>query len=246
MVIPSTPGLPLFLLTRFHALSRFSRSHTSSISRSVKAEFSVADFAMNGSVSRRGFTPVLRFQGQHLLVVLPLSIHEIPVLLALSIVRAFSHRFRLRLSVFSTFRPWSASIALPTARPNTPSADFCPAVRRPRGRLSGPRATPGRSPGVSSIAFGAQPPDLRFASLMDLDFAMCRPLVRRLHFISGFCSSARTFDPRFLQTPPRDGSPCVSLTLHLHQVGWKTFTSELLSMPGTQRTRSAGGRGEAV
>jgi len=64
---------------------------------------------------------------------------------------------------------------------------------------------------------------------MDLDFAMCRPLVRRLRLISGFCSSARTFDPRFLQTPPRDGSPCVSLTLHLHQVGWKTFTSELLS-----------------
>ncbi len=69
---------------------------------------------------------------------------------------------------------------------------------------------------------------------------MCRPLVRRLRLISGFCSSARTFDPRFLQTPPRDGSPCVSLTLHLHQVGWKTFTSELLSMPGTRLNRSRG------
>src|ERR1700739_3743508 len=60
MVIPSAPGLPLFLLTRFHALSRFSRSHTSSISCSVKAEFSVADFAMNGSVSpspRAGASP---------------------------------------------------------------------------------------------------------------------------------------------------------------------------------------------
>ena len=113
-------------------------------------------------------------------------------------------------------------------------------VRRPCGRLSRPRATPRRSPGVSSIAFGAQPPDLRFASLMDLDFAMCRPLVRRLRLISSFCSSARTFDPRFLQTPPRDGSPCVSLTLHLHQVGWKTFTSELLSMPGTRLNRSRG------
>ena len=110
-------------------------------------------------------------------------------------------------------------------------------------RLTAPsvaEATQSRSPGVSSIAFGAQPPDLRFASLMDLDFAMCRPLVRRLRLISGFCSSARTFDPRFLQTPPRDGSPCVSLTLHLHQVGWKTFTSELLSMPGTRLNRSRG------
>ena len=81
---------------------------------------------------------------------------------------------------------------------------------------------------------------------MDLDFAMCRPLVRRLRLISGFCSSARTFDPRFLQTPPRGGSLCVSLTLHLHQVGWKTFTSELLSMPGTQRNGFAvGGSGIA-
>jgi hypothetical protein len=30
------------------------------------------------------------------------------------------------------------------------------------------------------------------------------------------------------------------LTLHLHQVGWRTFTSKLLNMPGTQRTRYAG------
>jgi hypothetical protein len=36
--VEGTPGLPLFLLTRFHALSRFSRSHTSSISCSVKAD----------------------------------------------------------------------------------------------------------------------------------------------------------------------------------------------------------------
>src|ERR1700731_2523376 len=41
--------------------------------------------------------------------------------------------------------------------------------------------------------------------------------------------------------PPRGDSPCASLTLHLHQVGQRTFTSELLSMPGTQRTRSRGG-----
>jgi hypothetical protein len=34
--------------------------------------------------------------------------------------------------------------------------------------------------------------------------------------------------------------PCASLTLHLHQVGQRAFTSELLSMPGTQRTRSRG------
>ena len=43
---------------------------------------------------------------------------------------------------------------------------------------------------------------------MDMDFAVSRPLVRRLRLISGFCPSTRTFAPRFLQTPPRDGSPC--------------------------------------
>jgi hypothetical protein len=80
-------------------------------------------------------------------------------------------------------------------------------------------ATRGRSPGVSSIAFGAQPPDLRFAPLMDMDFAIRCPLVRRLRLVSGFCPSARTFASRFLQTPPRGDSPCASLTLHLHQVG---------------------------
>ena len=69
-------------------------------------------------------------------------------------------------------------------------------------------ATQSRSPGVSSAAFRARSPDLRFAPLMDMDFAVSRPLVRRLRLISGFCPSTRTFAPRFLQTPPRDGSPC--------------------------------------
>src|SRR6202008_2602388 len=121
-----------------------------------------------------------------------------------------------------------------------PLSDFWPAVRRPVGRLSRPETTRGRSPGVSSIAFSAQPPDLRFVPLMDMDFAIRCPLVRRLRLVSGSCSSARTFASRFLQTPPRGDSPCASLTLHLHQVGERTFTSELLSMPGTRLNRSRG------
>src|SRR3954452_19308902 len=100
-----------------------------------------------------------------------------------------------------------------------PSADFCLAVRGSFDRLSRLAATRSRSLGVSSIAFGAQPPDLRFAPLMDMDFATRCPLVRRLRLVSGSCSSARTFASRFLQTPPRGDSPCASLTLHLHQVG---------------------------
>ena len=96
-------------------------------------------------------------------------------------------------------------------------------------------ATPSRSPGVSSTAFRAQSPNLRFASLMDMDFAVSCPLVRRWRLVSGFCSSTRTFVPCFLQTPPRGGSPCIITRPYLHQVGQRTFTSKLLSMPSTQR-----------
>jgi len=103
-------------------------------------------------------------------------------------------------------------------------------------------ATPSRSPGVSSTAFRAQSPNLRFASLMDMDFAVSCPLVRRWRLVSGFCSSTRTFVPCFLQTPPRGGSPCIITRPYLHQVGQRTFTSKLLSMPSTQRSRSRGGR----
>src|SRR5205807_5532722 len=89
-----------------------------------------------------------------------------------------------------------------------PSADFCSAVRPPFDSLS-PLRTRSRSPGVSSTAFRAQPPDLRFAPLMDMDFAVSRPLVRHSRLISDFCSSTRTFAIRFFQTPPRGGGPCV-------------------------------------
>ncbi len=34
-------------------------------------------------------------------------------------------------------------------------------------------------------------------------FAITGPLARHSRLVSGFCSSARTFAPRFLQTPPR-------------------------------------------
>ena len=70
-------------------------------------------------------------------------------------------------------------------------------------------ATRSRSPGVSSAAFRAQSPNLRFAPLMDMDFAVSCPLVRYWRLISGFYSSTRTFDPCFLRTPPRGGSPCI-------------------------------------
>src|SRR2546429_2501784 len=72
---------------------------------------------------------------------------------------------------------------------------------------------------------------------MDMDFAVSCPLVRRWRLVSGFCPSTRTFVPCFLQTPPRGGSPCIITRPYLHQVGQRTFTSKLLSMPSTQRKR---------
>src|SRR3984893_8127769 len=99
-----------------------------------------------------------------------------------------------------------------------PSADFCPAVRLPLDSLS-PLRTPNRSPGVISAAFRAQSPDLRFAPLMEMDFAVSCPLVRRWRLISGICSSTRTFVPCFLQTPPHGGSPCI-ITSPSPPSGW--------------------------
>src|SRR5215831_13408617 len=90
------------------------------------------------------------------------------------------------------------------------------------GRLSTTsvaEATRSRSPGVSSAALRAQSPDLRFVPLMDMDFAVSCLLVRHSRLISGFCSSTRTFDPCFFQTPPRGGSPCI-ITRPSPPSGW--------------------------
>ena len=82
-------------------------------------------------------------------------------------------------------------------------ADFCLEFRTPYDVLSHEAVTPDRSPEVSSTAFRAAPPNLRFALLMEMGFAKPGPLAQRSRLISGFCPSARTFAPRFLQTPPR-------------------------------------------
>ena len=161
MVIPSTPGLPLLLRTRFHALTRFPRSHTSSISCSAQAGrfgCGLRHGRFGPLVSAaRGFTPAFWVQGQRVLDFLPRSTHELPVLLAILNRSGLRSSFPVRPICCSAFRPWSVSLALPTAGPNMPSADFCSAVRRPYGHLSRLWATRSRPPGVSSIAFGAQP-----------------------------------------------------------------------------------------
>ena len=165
-----------------------------------------------------GFTPGRGRKVQFKLDILPPVVLETHGLLTAPLVRAFSHRSRLGLSIAPPFGIRSASLACRR------HGLLCPLLTSARrsGCLSTAsvvEATPNRSPGVSSAAFRAQSPDLRFAPLMDMDFAVRCPLVRHGRLVSGFCPSTRTFAPRFLQTSPRGDSPCGSLTLHLHQVG---------------------------
>jgi hypothetical protein len=82
--------------------------------------------------------------------------------------------------------------------------------------LSHESETCNRSPEISSIAFHAQPPNLRFASLIDMGFATIRPLARRSRLRSGFCALARVFAPRFLETPPR--SDALALRYHFTSI----------------------------
>ena len=84
-----------------------------------------------------------------------------------------------------------------------PSADFCAAVRRPLDLLSRFCDTAQTSRGKTN-SLPHPPPNLRSAPLVDMDFVVDRPLVRRSRLISGSCSSVHAFAPRFLQTPPRD------------------------------------------
>src|SRR3954468_203511 len=133
-------------------------------------------------------------------------------------------------------------MASPTARPTMPSADFCTGVKEPRGPLSLVSETRRRSPEVSSTAFTAHPPDLQPGPLMDVDFAVSRPLVRpglpRIRFL--FVRS------RLRSTLPSDPAsrrrPCASLALHLHQVVQGTCTPRLSNMLGTRLNRFAVGQ----
>src|SRR5271167_3026265 len=166
-----------------------------------------------------GFTRQPFPEGQLKLVLLPLCTFESCHVLASPIVQAFVHRSRLCLAVDSAFRPWSASLALPTTWPTMPSADSCCTFKKNRFLSSRESTTCNRSPVVSSTAFSAPPPDLPPLALMDMGFAAHCQLARkyrpRIRFLS--------IGTRFCSTLPSDPilrrRPCASLILHLHQVG---------------------------
>ena len=116
-------------------------------------------------------------------------------------------------------------------RTTMPSADFRTAVRQP---LSPHLETRHRPPGVGPSAFIAHPPDLQSRPLTDMDFvtscSLVRPdlpLIRFLFVESRLCSTLPS-------DPASRRRPCASLTLLLRQDGWRTFTSKLPFMPGTQ------------
>ena len=135
--------------------------------------------------SPRSFTPLRCRKGQFVLDFLPLFAHESRCLLALP------------------FKSYDTVRAFPTRVSTMPSADFCSRVRAPCDTLSHAFVTTNRPPEVISTAFRAPPPNLRSASLMEMGFAITGPLAQRSRLLFGFCSSARTFAPRFLPTPPR-------------------------------------------
>ncbi len=152
----------------------------------------------------RGFTPTLRHEGQFPLDVPPLIAHESHGL------PATPNRSGLPQIVPGPASP--AVSPLSGECPNRvdrlhvstmPSADFCRAVREPHDALSHEFVTHDRPPEVSSTTFGTHPPDLQPGTLMDMDFAVTRPLVRselpRIRFL--FIGSCLRY--RFLQTPPR-------------------------------------------
>jgi len=114
-----------------------------------------------------------------------------------------------------------------------PAADFCRTIRVDCSSLSPDSGTCSRPPEVSSTAFNAQPPDLQPVLLMDMDFAINSPLVRRrmpriwfLFIGSHLCST-------LLSDHALQRRPCASLSLLLHQDVKRTSTSKLSNMLGT-------------
>ena len=185
MVSPSTPGLPLFPRTRFHAVSRLLRSHTSSMSWSSAAGRSVVRFAVSGSVPwrsaaegspRRSGAKARRNCVCWVFCRGPLMSRE--SYWPLPIVRAFDRS--LRPCGPWLFLPFRVSVSTEQAGG---SRLLCPLLTSAFGSghltiPSVPRGTERRSPGVSLTAFTAALPDLQPWPLMDVDFAISRPLVR--------------------------------------------------------------------
>ena len=116
-----------------------------------------------------------------------------------------------------------------------PVADCCCTVRADRSTLSHVSVTCSSSPEVSSIAFHAQPPDLPPVPLMELGFAVICPLARHRRPQIQFLSIGSRVCSTLLSDIASRRHLCASLSLHLHQVVKRTFTSKRLNMLGTHK-----------
>ena len=129
MVIPSTPGLPLFARTRFHAFLRFSRSHTSSINRLFATGRSGSLFAKGGSV------PCWRGCGgsPRSSVMKASSDCWYWIFCRFPSMRAESYLPLPTLRAFGVVRPPGRTSTRLVSAPIMPSADFCAAIGSPLG-----------------------------------------------------------------------------------------------------------------
>lgn len=113
-----------------------------------------------------------------------------------------------------------------------PSADFCTAVREPRGSLS-PQDTVQTSRGK----FDRLPrTPAESTALTYGDRGLCGTGPARPTKAASYSVSVRQVAallPRFFQTGPRGTRPCASLALCLTRPGQRTFTSKLSNMLGT-------------
>ena len=127
-----------------------------------------------------------------------------------------------------------------------PSADFCRPIRVNHSTLSPEFGTNGRSPEVSSTAFRTQPPDLQPVPLMDMGFAVICPLARHRMPLIRFLYIGSCVYSTLLSHLASRRRRCASLSLHLHQVVKRTFTSKLSNMLGTQTVAHGVSRGSSV
>src|ERR1039457_509597 len=116
--MPSIPALPLLAFTRRNASFRLSLTYFLHQSTRIGWAFGVMSRQTRFSLFPPRFAGFTRWRGREVqfkLDILLLVAPEIHVVLATPLVRTFSHRFRLGLSVDSAFRHWSASLACDSA-----------------------------------------------------------------------------------------------------------------------------------
>jgi len=198
--MPSTPGAPLFARTLWYAFTRFSRRSTSSKSIVVSGrDVSVTAADAWRSLPVPGEVPPLPFrESSGIPAFLPASLSSVKVSVP-------SPLFHVR-----AFAPSCAEATMP-------SADFCPSILPSHDGSSTGQAN--RSPRVLRTDFPPTYPSHLHPPLPNGYWALgiLAPSPTDECLLCASCTSGREFAYRFLQTPPRGGSPCGSAHGSRHQ-----------------------------